>query len=496
MFDTEMARVRAAAPAQAVWWSARLERYRHERSAVVRGVVKAPSHEETFGVHLTVWVGGPTQGRNTGPGVGYAATADLSATGLSNAFAQALGWAEASAGRLTPGLRVPDWTTGAEAGPKTGAAGWHWDGFGRIDGFAAPLAAKRERLEAAAQALKQDPRIVDWSAALWLTRREQVLITSDGAEIRQRFDYILPTLRAVAADDHDSQMRGWGRDMVRQGGLEVLDLEGFEAAAQRIGREAIELLEAPNCPSETTEIVLAPDQMALQIHESIGHPLELDRILGDERNYAGTSFVTPDMFGSYAYGSPLLNVTFDPSVPGEVASYTYDDTGTKAQRDFLIKDGILVRGIGGRASQARSQLPGIAVERACHWDRPPIDRMANLNVEPGEGSLEDVIAPIERGVYMETNRSWSIDDSRNKFQFGCEYGRMIENGRLTHVVKNPSYRGISAKFWRALSGVGGTETRGIAGTPFCGKGEPNQGIRVGHASPVCRFSGIDVFGGV
>jgi predicted Zn-dependent protease len=243
------------------------------------------------------------------------------------------------------------------------------------------------------------------------------------------------------------------------------------------------------------DVVLAPSQMILQIHESIGHPLELDRILGDERNYAGTSFVTQDMFGSYRYGSELLNVTFDPNRTEQLASYAYDDEGTPAQREYIIRNGILERPLGSASSQARAGMPGVANARQSDWFRPPIDRMANLNVEPGDKSVKDMITSVERGVYMETNRSWSIDDSRNKFQFGCELGRVIENGELKRLVRNPNYRGISATFWRSLVAVGNDESLQVQGVTNCGKGEPNQSIYVGHASPACHFSGVDVFGG-
>ena len=235
--------------------------------------------------------------------------------------------------------------------------------------------------------------------------------------------------------------------------------------------------------------------MMLQIHESIGHPLELDRILGDERNFAGTSFVTPGMFGSYRYGSDLLDVTFDPTRAEQFASYAFDDDGSPAQREYIIRNGILERPLGGAVSQARAGMAGVANARACSWNRPPIDRMANLNVEPGRSTLQDMIASIELGVMMRTNASWSIDDSRNKFQFGCEYGQMIRNGKLAEVVRNPNYRGISATFWRSLAMVGDASTFEVMGTPYCGKGEPAQVIRVGHASPACRFGDIDVFGG-
>ena len=242
-------------------------------------------------------------------------------------------------------------------------------------------------------------------------------------------------------------------------------------------------------------LVLAPDQMMLQIHESIGHALEIDRILGDERNYAGWSFVGLEDFGNLKYGSDIMNVTFDPTISNEMASYGFDDGGFKASKEHLIKDGILLRGLGALESQARSNVPAVANFRSCSWNRAPIDRMANLNLEPGTSSLDDIISAVEYGVYMETNRSWSIDDYRNKFQFGSEYGKLIENGKITKTLRDPNYRAITVPFWNSLEMVGNHSTFEVHGTPNCGKGEPNQVIRVGHASPTCLFNNIQVFGG-
>jgi predicted Zn-dependent protease len=313
----------------------------------------------------------------------------------------------------------------------------------------------------------------------------------------------VPGLTVVASAAGDTQSRsaaGQYNGFCQQGGLEVLERAGFAQDGPLVAREALELVHAPNCPTGEMDVLVMPDQMMLQIHESIGHPLELDRILGDERNFAGTSFVTLDMFGSYRYGSPLLNVSYAPDVPAQFASFAFDDEGTRAERQWIIEGGILKRPLGGSLSQARAaglraDIQGVATARACSWNRPPIDRMSNLNIEPGASTLSDMIASIDHGILLRTNASWSIDDSRNKFQFGCEYGRMIRNGALAEVVKRPNYRGISAQFWRALSMVGDASTFEVMGTPFCGKGEPNQLIRVGHASPACKFTGVSVFGG-
>ena len=267
------------------------------------------------------------------------------------------------------------------------------------------------------------------------------------------------------------------------------------AQSQKIGEQAIELLDADECPKGEMDLVIASDQMMLQIHESVGHALEVDRILGDERNYAGWSFVNLDDFGKLQYGSELMNITFDPTLSSEFASYAFDDGGLEATKEYLIKDGVLKRGLGGKESQIRSGVSGVANFRASSWNRAPIDRMANINLEPGESSFDDIISSVENGVYMESNRSWSIDDYRNKFQFGCEYAKLIENGKLTKTLKNPNYRGISNPFWNSLKMIGNNDTFSIYGTPNCGKGEPNQVIRVGHASPVCLFENIQVFGG-
>jgi predicted Zn-dependent protease len=420
-----------------------------------------------------------------GDGLGYAATSDLSDARLRDAIAHARAWAQRSRGRSV-----------FDSAPRLPSAA----GTYRSPTVRPMTLSKADRIELLmreSRACKRDPRIVDWAASLWTTQVRQLLATADGGIAHQEFDYTVPALHVTAFADGLTQTRSWGgrhNGVCQQGGAEVLERSGFVGSGAATAEEALQLLAAPNCPSGRFDIVLMPDQMMLQIHESIGHPLELDRILGDERNYAGTSFVTLPMFGSYRYGSELLNVTYDPTRPGEFASFAADDDGEPARREYLIRDGLLLRPLGGGLSQQRAALPGVATTRACGWNRPPIDRMSNLNVEPGGATLDELIASVDDGILMKTNVSWSIDDSRNKFQFGCEWGQRIRGGRLAEVVRNPNYRGVSATFWRSLAMVGDESTVEVMGTPFCGKGEPNQGIRVGHASPACRFTGVDVFG--
>lgn len=344
-------------------------------------------------------------------------------------------------------------------------------------------------------AMKIHDHLISRTASFSITQTETHLVASNGSDIRQNVVRSSVGLSATASSDKGTQRRTYGDDKGSQAGMEKLDREKLLAEASRIAHEAHSLLEAEECPTESLDLLLAPDQMFLQIHESIGHPLELDRILGDERNYAGWSFVKPADFGTLRYGSALMNVTFDPTVEGQNASYFADDIGSIATREYLIKEGILERGLGSLESQSRLNLPGVSSQRATSWNRAPIDRMANVNLEPGHSSMPQMISCIERGVYMQTTRSWSIDDYRNKFQFGCEYAQLIENGVLTKILKNPNYRGITAPFWNQLKMVGDRSTYEIGGLTNCGKGEPNQVIHVGHASPACLFSQIEVFGG-
>lgn len=424
-------------------------------------------------------------------GYGYAATSDLSESGLRAAIARANDWA-----RLTAGRGVADYSAVAMPSPS--------GQYRTTVQQQAPL-SKREKFEilkAESAACKIDDRIKDWEASFWTTHTKQLYVTADGGMAEQEFDFLVPSLSVTAFANGEAQTRSFGgryNGFCQQGGMEIVARSGFHGSGKRTAEDALMLLGAPNCPSGKMDVILMPDQMMLQIHESIGHPLELDRILGDERNFAGTSFVTLDMFGTYQYGSPLLNVTFDPTMSHQFASFAFDDDGATASRAYIIERGILKRTLGGTISQARaralgSMVEGVSTARSCSWNRAPIDRMSNLNIEPGTSSLEEMISSVEKGVLMRTNVSWSIDDSRNKFQFGCEMGQMIESGKLTHIVKNPNYRGISATFWRSLAMVGNTSTREVMGTPYCGKGEPSQVLRVGHASPACKFSNIDVFG--
>jgi len=462
--------------------SLRIVEERHEALAVTRGVVQPARLAIDRGAMVSVWLDGE---------IGYCATADLSPRGLQAAAERAVQWARAARDRGLALAGAP-W-------PEPGSPSRHAPADDPLPGRAELI----ELLQVEAAAMAHDPRVRHWSASLRTTSTCQRLWIDGALAACQSFRFVEPNLEATAVDAGRSQTRTLGgqyNGFCRQGGGAALRDSGIVGGGARVADEALQLLGAPNCPDGPRDLLLSPDQMMLQIHESIGHPLELDRILGDERNFAGTSFVVPEMFGNYRYGSPLLDVSFDPGVPGEFASYAADDDGTPAQPRRLIEGGVLLRALGGALSQARARalgwpIEGVACSRASGWQRAPIDRMANLNLEPGDATLDSMIASVERGIWMQTNASWSIDDSRNKFQFGCEWARLIDNGCLGALVRNPNYRGISATFWRSLAAVGDRSTMQVLGTPYCGKGEPGQIVRVGHASPACLFRSVEVFGG-
>ncbi|MEB0208650.1 TldD/PmbA family protein [Pseudomonas sp. CCC3.1] len=454
-------------------------RYVHESGhylSVRKNVAEPPSFRHDQGAMLTVRLKGVEA---------YAATNDLSQAGLQAALERA----EAQA-RLIADHALLD----LSQEPVSSAQADYFSPD--LDQAFPSLSECYELLGAESASVPKDPRLVSWEVSLGLNNVEQIYLNSAGAELRQAQRFVFPGISVTAYDGNDSQSRSLGRENFgQQGGFDAIRRSGLIGAGPTVADQALQLLLAPNTPKGKRDLLLMPDQMILQIHESIGHPLELDRILGDERNYAGTSFVKTSDFGHLQYGSALLNVTFDPTIPEQLASYRFDDDGTPASKEFLIREGLLLRPLGGALSQFRAGLEGVANSRACSWNRAPIDRMANLNIEPGDQSMAQMIGGIENGILMANNRSWSIDDARNKFQFGCEWGQLIENGELKGVVKNPNYRGISEQFWRNLSAVGDASTFKVLGTPNCGKGEPNQVVRVGHASPACVFSDIDVFGG-
>ncbi len=419
--------------------------------------------------------------------MGYSATCEMTSEGIKIAFKKAIEMTETSS-------KFPVFNFDSKIRPPS--RGQYKTAVSKsLDKLS--LAEIYDYLKKTSLKMKISEQIISTTSDAMLIECEQSYLSSAGAEFQQSYNIVVNSMAATAREGAETQTRSLhgGRGNCLQIGAEYFNLDQSLIECESIGRQAIELLKAENCPTETCDLILAPDQMLLQIHESIGHPLELDRILGDERNFAGWSFVQPEDFGKLQYGSSMMNMVFDPFANQHMASYHFDEVGNPAEKKYLIKDGVLMAGLGSLESQIRSGLSGVANARSSSWNRAPIDRMANINLEGGDLTLEEMISKVENGVIMHSNKSWSIDDYRRKFQFGCEYAQKIENGKLTKILKNPNYRGVTVPFWNSLAGLTKPDTVETYGSPYCGKGEPSQIIRVGHSSPYALFKNVEVFGG-
>jgi TldD protein len=268
-----------------------------------------------------------------------------------------------------------------------------------------------------------------------------------------------------------------------------LNLEG---EGPRVAEQAASLLRAPVCPAGVTTVVIDSEQMALQVHESVGHPTELDRVYGTEAAYAGTSFLHPGDLGSLRYGSDAMNITADPTTPGGLGTFGYDDEGVPAERTCVVERGVLRNFLSSRETAAKLGDGDGGSMRADGWSRMPLVRMTNLHLEPGEGTLEDLLADVDDGVYFETNKSWSIDDKRLNFQFGTQVAREIKNGKLGRLLRDATYTGVTPVFWGSLDAVAGPASWVLYGLTNCGKGQPGQVAHVSHGAAPARFRNVQV----
>jgi TldD protein len=302
-------------------------------------------------------------------------------------------------------------------------------------------------------------------------------------------------LDATATSDDEVQTRSFPNSFGRHqicAGWEAIERFDLPGNAGRIAEEAVALLSAPPCPAGTMTVILDATQAALQVHESCGHPTELDRVLGHEAAYAGTSFLTPDLLGTFRYGSEQVTMTADSTRAPGLGTFGWDDEGVAAQRSVLVDQGLFTGYLSSRETAAAIGQLSNGAMRADGWSRLPIIRMTNVNLEPGTSSLEEMIATTERGVYLQTNRSWSIDDRRLNFQFGTQNGWEIVDGVVTRLVRNPIYSGQTPEFWRSCDAVAGPPEWQMLGVVNCGKGQPSQSMHVGHGAAPCRFRNVRV----
>ena len=379
----------------------------------------------------------------------------------------------------------------AEVEPATGT----WHSPMQEDPFNVPLEQKVSLLMEATRRMQSVQGLAFAEGGIDLFRRRTCLATSEGTAVDQTTVQSGAGIEATATAEGELQRRSFPnsfRGHISAAGWEHIQRLGLIEEAERTATEAVELLAADDCPSEITTLVIDSGQVELQIHESIGHPVELDRVLGMEEAYAGSSFVKPDDQGRLRYASPLVSITADATLSGGLGSFGWDDEGVPAQRVPIIEDGIFQNFISSRETASVLGLPSSGAMRADGWAHYPLIRMTNISIEPREGSLADIIGDTRDGVFMSTNTSWSIDDHRVNFQFGCEIAWRIKDGKLTQMYRNPNYTGITTEFWRSCDAVGGREDWTVWGTPNCGKGQPGQVARVGHGAAPGRFRDVQL----
>ena len=478
MFDHASRAVEAALAAGATYADARVVVRRHERLEAQNGELQAVRNDLDAGVGVRALVGSSW---------GFAATSELGDdTAAARAGAEATATAKASAlvrghGHGLELADVPVVTDSYETPHDE-------------DPFAVPLEDKVAVVVDSTRTMADTDGIAVATAELSFWDTEKWFVSSQGHRIHQHLVESGCGMDATAVGEHETQKRSYPQSFghVETRGYEMVRRADLPGNARRIAEEAVQLLSADPCPSGELDLILESSQLALQIHESVGHAVELDRILGWEAAYAGTSFLDLAELGSLRYGSELMNITADATIPGALATFGYDDEGTPAQRVDIVREGRWVGVLSGRDSAHLAGLAPGGMVRADGFNRMPMVRMTNVGLEPGDSSLEEIVADTKHGVLMATNRSWSIDDQRLNFQFGCEIGWEVRDGKRTRMVKNPTYTGITPRFWASLDRLAGPDEWRAWGVPNCGKGQPGQIGHTGHPAAPARFRGVRI----
>lgn len=420
-------------------------------------------------------------------GWGFASTQDLRKAQVEKTVARAVEVAKASSSCVSPQV-----TLAFEPAYKA-----VWVSPHLIDPFTVSIEKKLDLLLAANKIIREVKGTTLAQGYLTFIKERKRFYSSQGAEIEQRFIRSSCGIESYASNEHDRQKRSYPNSFGGQNelaGWEMVERWDLLANSRRIAEESVELLSAEACPQLRADLILDSSQLALQIHESMGHPSELDRALGQELNFAGASFLTPDKLGKLQYGSQIVNLVADATKPGALGSFGFDDEGVQAQKVYLVKNGLFC---GYLSSRDTAGLIGLersgGMMRAESWNYAPIIRMTNISLEPGDaGTLEDIIASTDDGILMETNRSWSIDQLRYNFQFSMEIGWLIRKGKRVKMLKNCSYGGITPQFWNSCDAIAGASDYIDWGVPNCGKGQPMQTMWTGHGASPARFRQVDI----
>lgn len=366
-----------------------------------------------------------------------------------------------------------------------------------VDPFKVSLARKINLLMGVNRVLRKNKKIHVAESSMQFFRTEKIFVSTEGAEVEQLLTETGAGYGATAVDGSEVQKRSYpnshGGDF-RTGGFELIEQMNLKDNAARVREEAVALLSAPLLPAGRRDIILGASQLALQVHESCGHPTELDRVLGTEISLAGGSFMTLEKLGKLQYGSKLVNIVADATTPGGLGTFGYDDEGVPAQCSDLVREGLFVGYLTSRETAPIVGQTSNGTMRADRWNRTPLIRMTNINLKPGQVSFDDLLADTEGGLFFDTNTSWSIDDKRLNFQFGVEAAWEIRGGRKGQLYKNATYTGITPEFWNSCDAICSRDHWHVWGVPNCGKGEPVQTARVAHGASPARFRNISVGG--
>jgi TldD protein len=363
------------------------------------------------------------------------------------------------------------------------------------DPFEVSIAQKLDLLLKAEALLRKEQQVKVARGSMTAWKEEKTFASTEGSFIQQQILHCGAGIMATAIRDGDVQVRSYPnsfRGNFASSGYEFIESLQLTENAERVASEAVQLLSADRCPSDVTTVIIDGSQLALQVHESCGHPIELDRVFGTEASYAGTSFLTTDKLGNFKYGSPIVNIVADAITGGGLGTFGFDDEGVPAQRVQIVKDGIFCGYLTSRETAARLGITSGGAMRADGWNRIPLIRMINVSLEPGNWGLEDMIADTDEGLYLETNKSWSIDEKRLNFQFGTEIAWEIKGGKRGRILKNPTYTSITPQFWGSCDAIANGNYWKMWGTPNCGKGEPMQVMHTGHGASPARFRNIQV----
>lgn len=363
------------------------------------------------------------------------------------------------------------------------------------DPFAISIDKKLDLLFKIDKNLRKKKEIKIATSSMSFYKTEKVFVNSEGACIKQNIFESGAGIEATAISQTDMQKRSYpdsfGGDYATRG-YEFIEEMDLPNNAEKVSDEAIALLKAKECPSGKRSLIIGGPQLALQVHESCGHPIELDRVFGMEAGYAGTSFMTTEKLNTLRYGSKIVNIVQDSTIPGSLSCFGYDDEGVKACRTDIVRNGIFVGYLMSRETASKLGKRSNGTMRADGWDAIPLIRMTSINLEPGDWTLEELIKDTKDGIYVDINKSWSIDDKRLNFQFGAELAREIKNGKLGQILKNPIYTGITPEFWNSCDAICNKDYWHIWGIPNCGKGEPSQSAHVSHGTAPARFRNVEI----